>query len=244
MLCGHILGRSFTPAFEQMRLDNTASIACGTFVQIRTQIPRPSMPPYRHMSGIKVSIIVAGRTISCEIFARIRASNMRAYLPRKSEMFLPRQKREMRQRDVAPKKSNKAKQNRILQASPLKCAVRIFRMSEVKRANEGGKSEFLRVRRARNLDTLPQKERKPRLKKTILRRNRVPPQRAMVRYIRGVVFEWRGCRSKSEKQKGPNSNKLSEPFPFCFSLIPIRFAAPPPDPSSTRYKKGYCRRAR
>ena len=51
MLCGHILGRSFTPAFEQMRLDNTASIACGTFVQIRTQIPRPSMHPYRHMSG-------------------------------------------------------------------------------------------------------------------------------------------------------------------------------------------------
>ena len=86
-----------------------------------------------------------------------------------------------------------ARQNRILQALPLKCAVRIFRMSEVRRANEGGKSEFLRVKRARDLDTLPQKERKPRLKKTILRRNKVPPQRAMVRYIRGVVFEWRGC---------------------------------------------------
>ena len=55
MLCGNILGRSFTPAFEQMRLDNTASIACGTFVQIRTQIHRPSMHPYRHMSGISVS---------------------------------------------------------------------------------------------------------------------------------------------------------------------------------------------
>ena len=112
-----------------------------------------------------------------------------------------------------------ARQNRILQASPLKCAVRIFRMSEVKRANEDGKSEFLRVRRARDLDILPQKERKPRLKKTILRRNRVPPQRAIVRLVRRVVFEWRGCRSKSEKRKGPNSNKLSEPFPFCFSLI-------------------------
>ena len=137
-----------------------------------------------------------------------------------------------------------ARQNRILQASPLKCAVRIFRTSATCRASEGGKSEFLRVRRARDLDTLPQKERKPRLKKTILRRNRVPPQRAMVRYIRGVVFEWRGCRSKSEKSRGGKSSQLFRLFPRDFSLNSIRFAAPPPDPSSTRYKKGYCRRAR
>ena len=41
-------------------------------------------------------------------------------------------------------------------------------MSEATRANEGGKSEFLRVRRVRDLDILPQKERKPRLKKTIV----------------------------------------------------------------------------
>ena len=59
-----------------------------------------------------------------------------------------------------------------------------FPNEQAPRANEGGKSEFLRVRRARDLDTLPQKERKPRLKKTILRRNRVPPQRAMVRPVR------------------------------------------------------------
>ena len=109
-------------------------------------------------------------------------------------------------------KCNKAKQNRILQASPLKCAVRIFRKCEATRAIEGGKCEFLRVRRARDLDTRPQKERKPRLKKTILRRNRVPPQRAMVRYIRGVVFEWRGCRSKSEKSRGGKSLQLFPPL--------------------------------
>ena len=37
-------------------------------------------------------------------------------------------------------KYNKARQNHTFcQASPLKCAVRIFRMSEVKRANEGKK---------------------------------------------------------------------------------------------------------
>ncbi len=81
-------------------------------------------------------------------------------------------------------KCNKAKQNRILQALPLKCAVRIFRTSTTCRTSEGGKSEFLGGRRARDLDTLPQKERKPRLKKTILRRNRVPPQRAIVRPVR------------------------------------------------------------
>ena len=62
-----------------------------------------------------------------------------------------------------------------------------FPNEQAPRANEGGKREFLRVRRARDLDILPQKERKPRLKKTILRRNRVPPQRAIVRYIRGVA---------------------------------------------------------
>ena len=43
-----------------------------------------------------------------------------------------------------------------------------FPNEQAPRANEGGKREFLRVRRARNLDTLPQKERKPRLKKTIV----------------------------------------------------------------------------
>ena len=43
-----------------------------------------------------------------------------------------------------------------------------FPNEQAPRANEGGKSEFLRVRRVRNLDTLPQKERKPRLKKTIV----------------------------------------------------------------------------
>ena len=107
----------------------------------------------------------------------------------------------------------------ILRALPLKCGVRIFRTSVTCRASEGGKSEFLRVRRAQDLDTLPQKERKPRLKKTILRRNRVPPQRAMVRYIRGVVFEWRGCRSKSEKSRGRKSSKLFHPHPRDFSLI-------------------------
>ena len=55
------------------------------------------------------------------------------------------------------------------QALPLKCAVRIFRTSAICRTSEGGKSEFLRVRQAQDLDTLPQKERKPRLKKTIHR---------------------------------------------------------------------------
>ena len=105
-----------------------------------------------------------------------------------------------------------------MRALPLKCGVRIFRMSEVKRANEGGKSEFLRVRRARDLDTFPQKERKPRLKKTILRRNRVPPQRAIVRYIRGVVFEWQGCLAKSEKSRGGKISKLFRPYPRDFSL--------------------------
>ena len=50
-------------------------------------------------------------------------------------------------------------------------------MSEVKRANEGGKREFLRVRRVRDLDTLPQKERKTRLKQSISRRRRAKPRR-------------------------------------------------------------------
>ncbi len=106
----------------------------------------------------------------------------------------------------------------FLRALPLKCGVRIFRKCEATRAIEGRKCEFLRVRRVRDLDTLPQKERKPRLKKTILRRNRVPPQRAMVRYIRGVVFEWRGCRSKSEKSRGRKSLQLFRLYPRDFSL--------------------------
>ena len=101
--------------------------------------------------------------------------------------------------------------------------MQVFRTSATCRASEGGKSEFLRVRHARDLDALPQKERKPRLKKTILRRNRVPPQCAIVRYIRGVVFEWRGCRSKSEKSRGRKSTKLFHPHPREFSLI-----VPPP----------------
>ena len=63
-------------------------------------------------------------------------------------------------------KSSAAKPH-FCQALPLKCAVRIFRTSATCRASEGGKNEFLRVRRARDFDTLPQKERKPRLKKTI-----------------------------------------------------------------------------
>ena len=141
-------------------------------------------------------------------------------------------------------KYNKAKQNHVFASVASKMRRAHFPNEQATRANEGGKSEFLRVRRARDLDALPQKERKPRLKKTILRRNRVPPQRAIVRYILGVVFEWRGCLSASEKSRGGKSLQLFRLFPRDFSLIPIRFAAPPPDPSSTRYKKGYCRRAR
>ena len=80
--------------------------------------------------------------------------------------------------------NSSAAKSHFCQALPPKCAVRIFRTSATCRASEGGKSEFLRVRRAQDLDTLPQKERKPRLKKTILRRNRVPPQRAIVRLFR------------------------------------------------------------
>ena len=138
-----------------------------------------------------------------------------------------------------------ARQNRILQALPLKCAVRIFRTSATCRTSEGGKCEFLRVRRARDLDALPQKERKPRLKKTILRRNRVPPQRAMVRYIRGVVFEWRGCRSKSEKSRGRKSSKLFHPHPRDFSLIPgkCRQVAPSAPASAPRRARRRRRRA-
>ena len=114
-------------------------------------------------------------------------------------------------------KSSAAKSH-FCQALPLKLAVQVFRTSATCRASEGGKREFLRVRRARDLDALPQKERKPRLKKTILRRNRVPPQCAIVRYIRGVVFEWRGCRSKSEKRKGRRGLRRTCLYPFCFSL--------------------------
>ena len=43
-----------------------------------------------------------------------------------------------------------------------------FPNEQAPRANEGGRGEFLRVRIARDLDTLPQKEGKPRLKKTIV----------------------------------------------------------------------------
>ena len=41
--------------------------------------------------------------------------------------------------------------------------------------------KFCGKRQARSLSTSPQNEGKPRLKKTILRRNRVPPQRATLR---------------------------------------------------------------
>ena len=219
MLCGHIRGRSFTHAFEQMRLDNTASIACGTFVQIRTQIPRPSMHPYRHMSGIseryicerevnkrKLSIIrqvlpasspskparkciALPRTLNSacpgsvtlhpkkcnkakqnRVFASVTLSGTtvphEAQRRRKGVDFhgkgeprfraTRREKRGKQQRSVSgfPLKQaknekadaaclapafilfvfhlNQARQNRILQALPLKCAVRIFRMSEIK----------------------------------------------------------------------------------------------------------------
>ena len=52
-------------------------------------------------------------------------------------------------------KCNKAKQNRILRALPLKCAVRIFRTSATCRASEGGRGEFLRVRIVRQRDAAP-----------------------------------------------------------------------------------------
>ena len=55
-LCGHAVERVFTHAFGQMRLDNTTSIDCGTFAQIRTQIHRPTAHPYRRLSGIIIII--------------------------------------------------------------------------------------------------------------------------------------------------------------------------------------------
>ena len=63
-LCGHAAKRAFAHAFEQMRLDNTASIACGTFVQNHTQMHHSPTHPYRRLSGINVIKISAAITKS------------------------------------------------------------------------------------------------------------------------------------------------------------------------------------
>ena len=201
-----------------MRLDNTASIACGTFVQNHTQMHRSLTHSYRRLFGIceryicerevtkrKLSIIrqvlpasspfkpvrkciALSRTLidACPgsvtlhpdvVFLRRETICSTLFLFPTPLLLLQVEVEEEVKEEVLKTKLIKARQNRILPSVTSKMRRAHFPNEQAPRANEGGKNEFLRVRRARDIDTLPQKERKPRLKQSISRRRRAKPRR-------------------------------------------------------------------